>query len=94
MLVDEVDGEDVFHVASIEERVVDAVDCRIDLCVLDCLWHIFDAHHLASLTRHEVGNGACACVEVIDERLLIGRSPIRSKSCKSACVLIELVGLL
>ena len=50
MLVDEVNGENVLHVASIEERVVDAVYCRIDLCILNSLWHIFDAHNLPSLT--------------------------------------------
>ena len=68
MTGDEVVGEDVFHVAGVEEGVVDVVQTGVLLGIFDGLGNILDADDLTGLTGHEVGNGARASVEVVDER--------------------------
>ena len=65
MLGNEIGCEDVFHIACIEQGVFNAIDLRIDLGILDGFRYILDANDLASLTRHEVGNSARTCVEVL-----------------------------
>ena len=87
MLSNEVIGEDVLHVAGIEKGVVDVVYLAIHLCILDSLWHIFDADNLASLASHEVGNGAGAGIEVVDKLVACELS-------KFACHAIKMVSLL
>lgn len=67
MFSNEIVGEDVLHIASIEKSVVDVVYLAIHLCILDSLRHIFDADNLASLASHEVGYGAGAGIEVVDK---------------------------
>ena len=86
ILVDELLIEDVLHVARKEERVVDAVECRVDLGVFDGFGNIFDADDLTCLARHEVGNGTCTGLEVVDQL-------IACKTGKLACHLIEVIGL-
>ena len=68
MLLEEVVVEDVLHVACEEERVVNAVDLRVHLRILDGFRHVLDADDLTGLAGHEVGDGARAGVEVVDER--------------------------
>ena len=68
VLLDEVAVQDVLHVASKELGVLDAVYLRVHLSILDSLGHVLDADDLAGLPCHEVGDGACARVEVVDER--------------------------
>ena len=81
VLRNEVVGKDVLHVARIEQRVVDTVQGRVHLGILDGFGHIFDAHHLACLACHEVGDGTRTRVEVVHQ--LVAR-----KSGKLACHLI------
>ena len=66
VLGDEVVGEDILHIAGIEEGVGDAVDLGVDLRILDGLGHVFDADDLTGFLCNEVGDGASAGVEVID----------------------------
>ena len=68
VLCDELVRQDVLHVAGIEQRVLNAVNLGIDLCVLDGLGHILDADDLPCLSRHEVGNGPCAGIQPTNER--------------------------
>lgn len=74
---DKLVGEDILHVTGIENGVVDAVDARVDLGVLDSLGHILDAYYLPRMTGHKVGNGARTGIEVIDKRE-VGRGFIGS----------------
>ena len=67
VLGDEVIGQDIFHIACIEEGILDVVHLRIHLCILDSLWHVFDADYLLCLVSHEVGDGSRAGVEVVDQ---------------------------
>ena len=67
MLSDEVIGQDILHIASIEEGVLDVVHLGIHLGILDSLWHVFDADHLLCLVSHEVGDGSGTGVEVINQ---------------------------
>ena len=62
MIGDKLVGEDILHVSCEERRVVDAIDGRVDLGVLNSLGHILDSHHLTGLTSHEVGNRTSACI--------------------------------
>ena len=57
-------GKDVLHVAGVEQSILNSVDRRVHLGVLDCLRNIFDAYHFACAACHEVGYGARSCVEV------------------------------
>ena len=66
VLGNELIGEDVLHVAGIEEGIVDVVDLGIDLGILDGLGDILDTNDLTGLTSHEVGNGTCTGVEVVN----------------------------
>ena len=68
----EIVGQDVLHVACIEQGVVDMVDLRVDFGILDSLRHILDTDDLACLPSHEVGNGASAGVKVVDEGMVDG----------------------
>ena len=74
MFGDELIGEDVFHIAREEERVGDAVDLGVYFRVLDGLRDIFDANDLSGLTGHEIGDGAGAGLEVVNQWLLARRS--------------------
>ena len=67
VLGNEVVGEDVFHVAGKEQGIVDAVDLGIDFCILDSLGYIFYTNDFAGLAGHEIGDGAGAGVEVVDD---------------------------
>ena len=66
MFGDEIVGKDILHVAGIEKGVGDAVDLGVDFCILDGLWDVFDANHLSGLARHEIGDGAGAGIEIVD----------------------------
>ena len=81
VFLDEAVGENIFHVASKEERVVDAIERRVHLGILNSFGHVLDADDLACLARHEVGYGTSAGVEVIDEF-------VACESGKVACYLI------
>ena len=83
---DEVAVEDVFHVAGKEEGVVDVVDLRVDLSIVDGFGHVFDADDLTCLTTDEIGNGAGAGIEVVDEF-------VAGEACEIASNTIEGVGL-
>ena len=87
VLLDKVIGQQVLHVAGVEEGVGNAVDVRIDFGILYGLGYILDAYHLASLSSYEVGNRSRTCVEVIDQL-------VACQAGKFAGYLIELVGLL
>ncbi len=67
MLGDKVVCKDVLHVTSVEKGVGDAVESGVHLCILDGLRHIFDADDLTGMLGHEVGDGASAGIEVVDE---------------------------
>ena len=66
VLGNKVVGQDVLHVASIEQGVLDAVNLAVDLGILDSLWYVFDADDLTGFLSHEIGNGASAGVEVVN----------------------------
>ena len=70
VLCNEVVGEDVLHVAGIEQCVVDVVDFRVHLGVFDGLRNIFNADDFAGLTGYEIGDGASAGIEVVDKWVL------------------------
>ena len=67
VLSDEIVGEDVLHVAGKKECVVDAVDLGVDLRILNSLGYIFYTDDFAGLAGHEIGDGAGAGVEVVDD---------------------------
>ena len=67
MTADELVVQDVFHVAGIEQGVIDAVDLGIDFGVLNSFRHVFYADNLTALPGNEVGNGARAGIEVVDQ---------------------------
>lgn len=87
VLLDEISSEDVLHVASKEERVVELVDGGIDFCVFNGFGNIFNTDDFCSLFCYEVGNGSGSGVEVIDVLFTC-------ESCKIASYLVEFVGLL
>ena len=87
MLLYELLIENILHITSIEQGVVDIVDLGVDLRVFNGIFHIFNPDDLTSLSRHKISNGSCASVEVIDQF-------ISSECGKLACHLIEVISLL
>ena len=67
MLLDEVAVEDVLHVACEEKRVLDTINLAIDFSVLDGFRNILYTNDLTGLACHEIGDGACTCIKVVDE---------------------------
>ena len=65
---DEVVGENIFHIACKEQRVVDMIDLRVYLSVFDSLWHVLNANDLTGLLCYEIGNRACAGIKVVNQR--------------------------
>ncbi|OAV63841.1 hypothetical protein Barb4_04673 [Bacteroidales bacterium Barb4] len=57
----------VFHIASVEKGVCDAVQGGVYFGIFDGFGNVFDADHLTGLTGDEVGDGAGAGVKVIDK---------------------------
>ena len=53
MLSDEVVGEDILHIACIEEGIGDVVYLGVDLGILDSLRYILNADNLTCLACHE-----------------------------------------
>ena len=87
MRCDKIIIEYILHVTRIEEGVRNTIEFRVDLGILDGLGHIFDTDDLPCLPCHEVGNGSCACLEVVNQ--LLAR-----KSGKLAGHTIKVIGLL
>ena len=77
MLSNEVISEDVLHVTGIKEGIGDAVDLRVHLRVLDGFGHVFDADDLTGLLCHEIGDGASAGVEIVDQWRIENYRPAR-----------------
>ena len=64
---DKLVGENVFHVAGIERRLaVQPIQFGIHLRVLNGFGHILNAHNVARLAGHKVGNRARTGVQVVD----------------------------
>ena len=87
VLCDKLIGKDVLHVASIEQGVLDAVNLRVNLSVLDGLGHVLDTNNLLGLTGHKVGYGTCTCIEVVNHL-------VASKSGKITSYRVQVVSLL
>ena len=66
MLADEVCGEDILHIACVEERVLNAVNLAIDACIFNCLGYIFDTYDGSALSGDEVGYRPRPGIEVVD----------------------------
>ena len=85
---DKLVGENVFHVAGIERRLaVQPIQFGIHLRVLNGFGHILNAHNVARLARHKVGNRPGTGVQVVDQ--LVAR-----EFGEVTCHLIQFVGLL
>ena len=54
MLADEVCGENILHIACVEESVVNAVNLAIDTCIFNRLGYIFDTYDGSALSCDEV----------------------------------------
>ena len=68
MLINEGVGQDVLHIAGIEQRLfVQTIEGCIDLGIGNRFGYIFDTHNKASLLSHEVGNRSGTGVEVVDK---------------------------
>ena len=65
ILGDKVVIQHLLHIASVEYRILDAVNLRVNLCILDCLRHILDTHNLLSSLCAEVCDCTGTCVEVV-----------------------------
>ena len=59
-------AHNILHVASVEHRILDAVNLRVNLCILNSLGHILHADNLCCAACAEVGDSTCACVEVVE----------------------------
>ncbi len=64
---DELVGKYIFHVAGIELGVVQAVDTGVEFGILYGFGDVFDADDMASVRGDEIGFGAGAGIEVVDE---------------------------
>ena len=67
MLPDKIVGKNIFHVAGIEQCVVDSVDLRVKLGILDSLGNILYSHHLSALACHKVGYRACTGIQIVHQ---------------------------
>ena len=65
VFVDEILRQHILHIAGKEQRILDAVDFRIDLGVFDGFGHVFDSDNLTRLLGYEVGNGSRARIKVV-----------------------------
>ena len=59
-------GEDIFHVAGEEGAVRDSVHAGIAFCILDRVFHVFDADDFRRLLGNELRDGARSGVQVVD----------------------------
>ena len=59
--------ENIFHVACKKERIADVVDLRIDFGILDRFLHIFYPDDPFCIVGNEIGDGAGAGVEVVNQ---------------------------
>lgn len=86
VLVDEILRQDILHITGIEQRIVDTVYLRIDLCIFYSLGDIFYTDDLTCLTRNEVGNSTRTGIKVVYQL-------VASQSCKVPGYLIQIVCL-
>ena len=68
MFIDKLLIEHIFHITGKEQGVVNVVDLRINFRIFDGFGNVFYAYHLVGLSSHEISNGTCARVEIIDKR--------------------------
>ena len=66
---DEAVGENVLHVACVEQCIGDIVHLAVFFCVFNGFGHIFYADDPAGAAGHEVGYRARPGVEIVDEFL-------------------------
>lgn len=90
MRMDKLVSQYFAHIASVERCVFDSIDLAVDLCVLDGFGHILYANDFAGSAGYEVGDGACAGIQVVDQRLQV---TVRISEGKVACYAIEMIGL-
>ena len=67
MFVDEVLCQDIFHVAGVEQRILNVVEGRVDFGIFDGFRHVFDTDHFAGLARNEVGDGTGSRIKVVHQ---------------------------
>ena len=86
MLTDKVFCQNVFHVACIEECIINLINFRVYFCIFYCLWNVFNTNDFLCLLSYEVSNSSCTSVEVIYEF-------VACKVCKFSCNGIEMICL-
>lgn len=86
MLVDEVFGQNVFHVTCIEKCVINLINLRVYFRILYSLWNIFYTNYFLSFLRYEVRNCTRTRIEVIYKF-------VTCKVGKFACNRIEVICL-
>ena len=79
--------KNILHVTCVEVAVSDIIVLCIKLCILNCLWNIFNTNHFRSLARYELSNCTCSCVKVI-------YNLITSEGCEFASYTVKLICLL
>ena len=79
--------KNILHIAGIEQCVLNIIYLRVDLCILDCLGHVFNTYNFLGFLGYKVGNGSCAGIEVVNKF-------ITSKFCEVASYTVEMICLL
>ena len=59
-------GEDILHITSVEQSIVNAVNFTVDFSIFDGFRYIFNTNHLTGLTCNEIGDGTSAGIEVVN----------------------------
>ena len=59
--------EDIFHIAGKEKRVFDSVDATVFFGIFYGFGYVLDSHHFFRASRHEIGNGSRAGIEVVNQ---------------------------
>ena len=79
--------QDILHITGIEEGVMDVVDFGIHLSILNSLGYIFDTYDLACLLGHEVGNGTCASIQVVNQFFTSQSGKLSGNAVQMVCLL-------
>ena len=86
VLGNKVVGEDILHVTSIEQCIVNAVNPTVDFSILDSFRYIFYSNHLAGLTCNEIGDGTSAGIEVVNNLMTRQIGKLASDAVEVVCL--------
>ncbi len=79
--------EEVLDIAGVEVRVIDVVQNRVALRILNRIRYVFESDDLSRLSRDEIRDRTRTCIEVVDQLIFLDCRHLRRHPIQVICLL-------